>query len=218
MNYMSRMKQVYDYLLEAIVSNKIPPGTPIVETEISNALNMSRTPIREALKELEAEGLVNRYPSIGTVVSHITPHDVEEIFDLRILLELSALQLSWDKVTVKEIEEVEKLFIDLDVSSPNDAYHEADRRLHALIVNNAGNKRLKNFLNLLNSQIERFRRVAAFSSDRPEKSKKEHLEILRYLKERNLNACEESLRQHLISVKNSTYEVAKLFAMQSENN
>lgn len=214
---MSRKNQVYEYLLEAIISNRIPAGTPIVETEISTELNMSRTPIREALKELEAEGLVCRYPSIGTVVSQITPHDVEEIFALRILLEIFALQLSWDKITEEELDAVEKVFFDLDLNSSKDAYREADQRLHSLIVNRAGNRRLKKFLDLLNSQIERFRRVAAFSLTRPEKSKKEHLEIIRFLKRRDLKACEESLRKHLINVKNSTLEVSKLYAVLSKN-
>lgn len=214
---MSRKNQVYEYLLEAIISNRIPSGTPIVETEISNELNMSRTPIREALKELEAEGLVCRYPSIGTVVTHITPHDVEEIFALRILLEVSALQLSWDKITEEELNEVEKIFTNLDLNSSRDAYREGDKRLHALIVNRAGNTRLKKFLDLLNSQIERFRRAAAASVTRSDKSKREHLEIIHFLKKRDLKACEESLKKHLINVKNSTLEVAKLFAVQGKS-
>lgn len=213
---MSRKNQVYEYLLEAIISNKIPPGTPIVETDISAELNMSRTPIREALKELEAEGLVCRYPSIGTVVTQITPHDVEEIFALRILLETFALQLSWDKITREELDEVEKIFSELDLNSSRDAYHEGDKQLHSLIVNRAGNRRLKKYLDLLNSQIERFRRIAAFSSSRPEKSKKEHLEIVQLLKRKDLKACDESLRKHLINVKNSTLEVAKLYAVQNK--
>ena len=207
---MSHKDQVYEYLLEAIISNRIPAGTPIVEMEISNELNMSRTPIREALKELEADGLVSRYPSIGTVVTQITPHDVEEIFSLRILLETFALQQSVDKITEKELDEVENIFLNLSLNTSPNFYHEADKQLHYLIVSRAGNRRLKKFVDLLNSQIERFRRIAAVSSTRPDKSKQEHLEIIHNLKKRDLKACEESLRRHLISVKNSTLEVAKL--------
>jgi len=214
---MSRMKQVYDYLLEAIVSNKIPPGAPIVEAEISAELNMSRTPIREALKELEAEGLVHRYPSRGTVVTQITPYDVEEIFSLRIMLETFALHLAWDKITESELAKVEKLFTELDSNSSKDDYHHADKSLHSLIIDKAGNRRLKQFLTLLNSQIERFRRIAAIEPTRLDHSKKEHLEIIHLLKSRDLKACEESLRKHLLNVKNSTLEVAKLLAMQTKD-
>ena len=210
---MSRTDQVYNYLLEAIISNRIPAGTPIVETDIAVELNVSRTPIREALKELEAEGLVCRYPSIGTVVLAITPHDVEEIFALRILLETFALRLSWNKITKEELDSVEEIFINLDNNSPKERYREGDTRLHALIVNKAGNKRLKKILDLLNSQIERFRRVAAHSYSRPEYSRKEHLEIIQCLRKGDLQACEDSLKNHLTSVKNSTLEVAKLLAV-----
>lgn len=215
---MSRKKQVYNYLVEAIISNRIPPGTPIVETNISTELNMSRTPIREALQELEAEGLVCRYPSIGTVVSHINPHDVEELFDLRILLEIHALQSSWNKINDQELVELETIFSDLDLKSSKEVYHEGDKRLHSLIVSRAGNMRLKKFHDLLNSQIERFRRIAAFSETRSDKSQKEHLEIIQSLKKRDLKASEDSLRKHLLSVKNSTLEVSKLLTVQREVN
>ncbi|MGW9018583.1 GntR family transcriptional regulator [Priestia megaterium] len=212
---MSRIKQVYDHLLEAIVSGQIPPGTPIVEAEISTKMNMSRTPIREALKELEAEGLVSRYASRGTIVSQITPYDVEEIFTLRIILEVSALQLSWNNITNGELEKVEKSFLELNSSSSKDDYYHADKSLHSLIIDRAGNGRLKKFLHLLNSQIERFRRIAANEPTRLDHSRKEHLEIISLLKKRDLKACEESLKKHLINVKISTLEQAKLSVVQN---
>lgn len=212
---MSRMKEVYDYLLEAIVSNKIPPGTPIVESEIASELQMSRTPIREALKELEAEGLVSRYPSRGTVVSEITPYDVEEIFTLRITLEVLALQLAWEKIPVDELNKVEELFLKLNEHSSKEELHQADKSLHALIIDRAGNRRLKQILNQLNSQIERFRRVAAMEPSRMKRSKQEHLEIIQFIRNKDLHACQESLRKHLLNVKQSTLEAAKLIAMNT---
>jgi DNA-binding GntR family transcriptional regulator len=211
---MSRKNQVYEYLLESILSNKLPAGTAIAELDISNELNVSRTPIREALKELEAEGLVTRYPSRGTIVSPITPYDVEEIFSLRILLESFALQLSLPKITKEEVEGIEAMFTRLDSSSSKQEYYQADKSLHALIINHAGNRRLKQFLTILNSQIERFRRIAAVKPTRLANSKNEHLKILALLKQKDLNACEAALRNHLINVKMSTLEVAQLTAMR----
>jgi DNA-binding GntR family transcriptional regulator len=210
---MSRKNQVYEYLLEAILSNKLPAGSAIAELDISNEMAVSRTPIREALKELEAEGLVTRYPSRGTIVSPITPYDVEEIFSLRILLEVYALRLSMKKITVEEIARVEKMFLELDSTSSKDEYRKADKSLHALIIDRSGNRRLKQFLIILNSQIERFRRLAASEPTRLANSKVEHLEILALLKQQDLNACEAALKKHLTNVKNSTLEVAKLSAM-----
>lgn len=210
---MNRKKQAYDYLVDAILSNRLQPGEPIIETEIAIALKSSRTPVREALKALEAEGLVSHYPLKGTFVAEITPYDVEEIFNLRTMLEICALQLSFDKITNEELNEVENMFSVLNAESSNQDYHNADKRLHSIIVDKAGNMRLKQFLNILNVQIERFRRIAAFEPTRLTNSKKEHLEIIRKLKQQDLKACEESLKMHLNNVKNSTLETAKVLSM-----
>lgn len=211
---MNRKNQAYEYLLEAILANKLPPGAPIIETEIAAALNTSRTPVREALKALESDGLVSHYPLKGTFVSEITPYDVEEIFHLRTMLEICALQLAYDKITAEELDKVEKLFLALGAASPRQDYHIADRRLHALIVDKAGNSRLKQFLNILNVQIERFRRIAAMEPNRSTSSRKEHLEIIENLRRKDLAACEESLRRHLNSVKDSTLDTVKLSLME----
>ena len=80
---MSRREQAYEYIKKEIVTGKLKGGTPILELELSESLKMSRTPIREALKELEAEGAVVSYASRGTFVTELTPYDVEDIFNLR---------------------------------------------------------------------------------------------------------------------------------------
>ncbi|WP_203334658.1 GntR family transcriptional regulator [Planococcus beigongshangi] len=211
---MSHKNRVYEYLLEAILSNELLPGTPIIESEVSIKMNVSRTPVREALKELVANGLVSQYHSRGTFVSQITPYDVEEIFSLRIMLEIFALQSAGDKITEEELKEVETLFLALNSDSSKEEYHKADTSLHQLIMDKAGNRRLKQFLNTLGYQIERFRRVAAIEPTRLSKSKKEHLDIINSLKEQDLKACEDSLRSHLLNVKHSTLEAAKMISMR----
>jgi Transcriptional regulators len=210
---MGRKNQVYEYLLNEILSNRLPPGAPIIEMEIATALHTSRTPVREALKTLESDGLVCHYPSRGTIVSEITPYDVEEIFHLRAMLEIYALQVAYDKLTADELNRVEKMFLSLDDASPWQDYHIADKTLHALIIDKAGNSRLKQFLSILNVQIERFRRLAALDPARAARSRSEHLEIIKALQRKDLQASEESLRQHLVCVKNSTLEIVKLSLM-----
>lgn len=210
---MNRKEQAYEYLMDAILSNRLHPGEPIIETEIATALNTSRTPVREALKALEADGLVSHYPLKGTFVSEITPYDVEDIFNLRIMLEVSALQLAFDKITEEELNEIENMFSALNAESSRQAYHNADKSLHSLIVDKAGSIRLRQFLNILNIQIERFRRIAAFEPTRLTNSRKEHLEIINKLRQKDIKACEKSLKMHLTNVKNSTLETAKVFLM-----
>ena len=92
-------KMAYDYLREEIVSNRLPFGSPVLEQTVADALNISRTPIREAIKQLESDGLVVCYPFQGPFVTTVTHEDFEEICELRTLIEHYALEKSIDKFT-----------------------------------------------------------------------------------------------------------------------
>lgn len=192
-----------------IILNNLRPGTPIVETEVAKFLNISRTPVREALKELEADGLVTSYNSRGTFVSYISPYDVEEIFSLRITLELLALNLSMDFITDEDLDLLEKKFTELLNDFSWEKNHETDTELHSLIINKSGNKRLKIFIDTLNGQIERFRRIASKDAVRASKSVSEHMEIIDHIRKRDLKACEESLIKHLEGVKKSVLQISR---------
>jgi DNA-binding GntR family transcriptional regulator len=191
----------------------LPPGSPIIETEIAAVLKTSRTPVREAMKELESDGLVIQYPQKGTFVSEISPHDIEEIFSLRIMLEVFALQESYNKISDDELNKVNSMFSALGADSTREKYALADKTLHSLIVDKACNYRLKLILKNLNGQIERFRRMAARGPTGVSKSRQEHLEIVQMLLRRDLKGCEESLRNHLNSVKSNTLESVKISLM-----
>ena len=85
------VNKVYAYLYNGILSGDIPLGSPIAELEVGKALGLSRSPVREALKRMEGEGLVSHYVGRGTFVTDITVRDLEEIFELRIMFELHSL-------------------------------------------------------------------------------------------------------------------------------
>lgn len=206
---MSRKDEAYLYLRDAILSNQLHEDAPISELAISEQLKMSRTPIREALRELESEGLVISYPARGTFVSPVTPYDVEEVYELRALLEGWALERSINRISTSDLEELERQFRVAHQASDWVLFHEADRTLHQTIVSKAGSKRLQDFANVLNLQVERIRRISAQDINRANVSYLEHMEIIRYLKEKDLPRCRDALRQHLKSVSNSAVEVAK---------
>lgn len=183
----TRQQKAYEYLYNAIVTNKLPPGVAIAEQEISNVLGISRTPVREALKQLEAEGLVRHIPLRGTFVEEITTQDLEEIFALRETLEALALKTAITEITDEELYEIEILLRSLEYDSSNEKFYDSDRRLHDLIVKHGGNRRLAQILNNLNSQMERLRHIAAMKPHRLQQSKQEHLEIVAALKRRDLD-------------------------------
>lgn len=202
-------QKAYDFLYNSIITNELRPGQPIIEQEISSTLGSSRTPVREALKQLESEGLVRHIPGRGTFVSEVTTQDVEEIFALRSMLEVLALQSAWKKINDEEINKVEQFLTSLDSNCSADEFYRSDRMIHDLIVKNGGNRRLESFLNNINAQIERIRIISSLTPQRLAKSKTEHLAIIDALRERNLEKTEELLRAHINNVKESAIEVCR---------
>lgn len=202
-------QKAYDYLYNSIITNKLQPGQPVIEQEISGTLGTSRTPVREALKQLESEGLVRHIPGRGVFVSEVTTQDVEEIFVLREMLEVLALQSAWTKISDEELDKVEKYISSLDTNCSVEEFYKSDRMIHDLIVRNGNNRRLEIFLKNINAQIERIRIISSFTPQRLIKSKSEHLEIINAFKERNLSKTEKLLRIHINNVKESAIKVCR---------
>jgi DNA-binding GntR family transcriptional regulator len=205
----TRKEKAYNYLRNAIVSHEFAPGSAIVEQDISDRLQISRTPIREAMKQLESDGLITSTPARGSFVSEINLQDVNEIFELRLDLELLALRTAISRITAEEVAEMESIFRKLNENCSKDRFYESDRRLHDLITRNSGNRRLVRFIDNLNSPIERFRYVAAMKPERLKHSRKEHEAILRYIKFKDLEKAEVCLREHILNVKASVIVVCE---------
>lgn len=200
----------YDYLYNSIISSELSPGSVIVEQEISDKLGISRTPVREALKQLTAEKLVRYIPGRGTFVEEMTAKDIEELFEIREMFEETMLKHAISRFTNEEIDQMEQLLQSLnnEKSQPEDFYI-SDRKLHEMILNHGHNRRMVEFLNTVNSQLERFRRISAMTPKRLEKSKREHLEIIYAIKERNTEKAVKALHSHLENVKGSTLDVCE---------
>lgn len=206
---MNRKTEAYNYIREEILSNRLAPDAAISELAVSEKLRISRTPVREALRELESEGLTISYPSRGSFVASFSPYDVEEICELRILLESWALERSLNRITESELDELETSIRTGFQRKDWDLLHQADRGLHGLIVARAGSKRVQDFTRILNSQIERVRRFSAKSEDRACRSYEEHLDILHCVRSRDLDKSKKSLEKHLRSVAGDAVEVTK---------
>lgn len=206
---MGRKDEAYQYLKNAILSNKLKQGEPIAELTIAEELQMSRTPIREAMRILEHEGLIVSYPARGSFVSVITPLDIEEIYELRLLLESWALERSFPYITAEELDELEQRFHQGYQSRNWETLHEADKDLHALFISKSGSKRIREFVDILNGQSDHIRHTSAMQIDRIELSYKEHLEIIRNIREHNLQRAKDSLHHHLHSVSKSAMDVVR---------
>ena len=212
---MDKKSQAYEYLKHAIIVDEIPPGSPLVELELSESLQMSRTPIREAMRQLETEGLVTTYPARGSFVTVLTPDDVQEIYELRLALELWALERSIARITDEELDALQAAFEEGYRTGAWETLHNADRGLHDLITEKAWSRRLLMLLSLLNTQEERIRYQSARSLGRDDLSYREHLHIIQCIRERDLEKSRAALRTHLRSVANSAMDAAKAQAVKS---
>lgn len=212
---MDKKSQAYEYLKHAIIVDEIPPGSPLVELELSESLQMSRTPIREAMRQLETEGLVTTYPARGSFVTVLTPDDVQEIYELRLALELWALERSIARITDEELDALQAAFEEGYRTGAWETLHNADRGLHDLITEKAWSRRLLMLLSLLNTQAERIRYQSARSLGRDDLSYWEHLHIIQCIRERDLEKSRAALRTHLRSVANSAMDAAKAQAVKS---
>lgn len=207
---MSRKDEAYAYIKKAIISGELKAEMPILENELSEKLHMSRTPIREALRELEAQGVVVNYASRGAFVTALTPDDVEDIFELRLLFELRAVQQGINRM---KFDELEKLRHDLENAEELDDWDEcykADQNLHNYIIEKSGSRRLMMFTKALNTQIERISYRASLDEEHNRNTFQEHMQIIDALEEKDLQKSQRVLGDHLKLVAQVAIERAKL--------
>ena len=194
----------YETLKNAIVTGEIPAGSRIVETEYAERMHISRTPLREALRRLEADGLVYKIRNRGTYVRSFSSEDIVEICEIRSVFELYSLRRCVERVTDEELIALRDELTSLANDAPADSYYNCDIKLHKLIMNFCMNSRMLSILNTLNLQLELCRRVSASTPHRLEKSKDEHLQIISALMSRDYDRAHELLSLHLENVKDST--------------
>lgn len=192
---------VYEKIKEGIINGALAPGLPINESDFARDLDVSKTPVREALMQLGREGLVESIPGRGSAVAHITFQDIREIFEVREIIECGAAKraaLMRDEEEVrakrKELEQYSKKWteaIELNWGPVED--------IHLFIVTRIGNQRLiETYLGLLD-HIKRIRQHFGerFTRQRFNKLVAEHLEILDAIIEGNGDRAELAVQNHL---------------------
>lgn len=178
----SRTDNAYDRLKDEILTNALPAGFQATEPEIAERLEMSRTPVREALIRLQGEGLVELIPRRGARVLPIAPNDMRDIYHLLTILEpeaaaaaaragLSEKQIAALKLATDDMEQALE-------ANDLDAWAAADDLFHRLLLDCSENARLTAFVNTLFDQAHRARIVTLRLRDVPRRSTQEHRAIL----------------------------------------
>ena len=200
-----RVEEAYRHLKTRIMSADLPPGASLNELEIAAALGTSRTPVREAIRKLEQEGLAMRYPNRGAIVTKLSMTDVLEIWQLREILEPAACRLAADRIDREALARIERAFLGLQGQEMGpegyEAFLRADMDLHGLIVDSTGNAALRQVLGMLNERVVQVRVVT--SPARFRHAVAEHLAIIAALKARDAQEAMEAIRRHLENARQS---------------
>ena len=193
-------EQVYEILRDEICRGVYPPGTRLQEADLTEHLNVSRSPVREALRQLVSDGLLLEIPNKGVYVKEFTVKDIEEIFDLRVLLESYSIFHSAGHVTSSRLERLLRILADLESSFADgdlEAYTESDEKLHTQIVRLADNSLVNDTYERVRSMNQQFRVLSLMSPKRFRESLDEHRTIIHSLATGDIKTADSVNRRHL---------------------
>jgi len=195
------VNRLHSELRKQVVTRIIPPGTKLSEPQLSKRWGVSRTPIREVLRKLETEGLVDFFPYRGFVVSSISIEDLDHIYTIKIALEGLAGRIATAIIASdpEKMRILQKMLLEMESYAKKgdvENYSKKNLQFHVCIWDWCGNPWLKKILYNLSSQLNRFILRALHVPNRIEKSVKEHRKILEAFKIGNARRVEKAVGIH----------------------
>lgn len=191
---------VFNTLRQAILRGELSPGERLLEIHLAHKLGVSRTPIREAIRKLELEGLVLMIPRKGAVVAEITEKSLRDVLEVRRALEELAAKLACEKISDGEIEELRaaaKEFENTLKTGDVTVFAEADVKFHDIIYRTTDNQRLIQLLYNLREQMYRYRVEYLKREDSHEILLAEHKHIIEMLEKRDEKGAVEAVCAHI---------------------
>lgn len=191
---------IFETLRKAIINGDIKPGERLMEVALAEQMGVSRTPVREAIRRLEAEGLVTMIPRKGTHVSEVTVKDIMDVLEVRAALDRLATGLAAKNIKpnhIKTIENIHKQFLNCVDKNNIEGAIRKDIEFHDVIYSIAGNPRLITVSSSLREQICRFRVMYMSDSIIAENVGQEHGEMLDALRSNEDKRAAELAEQHI---------------------
>lgn len=198
--YLPLRDVVFNTLRQAILRGELKPGERLIEIQLANKLGVSRTPIREAIRKLELEGLVLMIPRKGAEVADITEKSLRDVLEVRKVLEELSVQLACEKMTEEEIEELKvaaEEFKQTLKSADVTEIAEADVHFHDIIYTASGNQKLIQILNNLREQMYRYRVEYLKEEEAYPKLIAEHEALIRCIKKREKEEAMKIMCRHI---------------------
>ena len=199
-DYLPLRDVVFNTLRNAILTGELEPGERLMEIKLADKLGVSRTPVREAIRKLELEGLVVNTPRKGAEVANITSEDLRDVLEVRRSLEILATNLACDKITEAELSELYANIESFKISIETEAATEialTDVGFHDIIYRATGNARLIQILGNLREQMYRYRLEYIKDHDSWNRLLTEHTAIYNAIKNRDKEAAATAILTHI---------------------
>ncbi|MFQ5409150.1 MAG: GntR family transcriptional regulator [Anaerolineales bacterium] len=193
-------ERVYQLLREDILSNRLPPGAPLHEEVVAAGFGVSRGPVREALRRLDAEGLVNLVPRRVAVVSSFSREEFLDAYRVREALEVLAVRLATARLNATDISALEQLHEQMVASAAAedmDGFFSANMAFHALIADRSGNEKLREFYHPLVNQMRRYRVSSVSLRGGLQRSCDEHRRVLDAIRAGAADEAARLLSEHI---------------------
>ena len=203
--------QVFSRLADEIVLGKLPPGTHLDEQDIADRCGVSRTPVREALKQLAATGLANYRPHRGSVVRSLTAADLDLMFEAIAELESSCARYAALRMTGEEREALRISYVQCQQAAHDhdmERYDRSNREFHALIFSGAHNPFLQETTGALRGRVMPFRRGQFVNPNRLAQSMVEHSRVVNAILAGDPDAAGREMRGHLLSARTAAAHVS----------
>ena len=198
--YLPLRDVVFNTLRQAILKGELEPGERLMEIQLAERLGVSRTPIREAIRKLELEGLVLMIPRKGAEVAKISARSLRDVLEVRRALEELAIELACQRMSEEEVGNLQKAQEDFKKAiAEGDAMKiaETDEHFHDVIYEGTQNAKLIQMLNNLREQMYRYRLEYIKDEDKRKILVLEHEKILKTVRERKVAEAKEAVREHI---------------------
>jgi DNA-binding GntR family transcriptional regulator len=208
--YKTRTQLVVETLREKILNGEIKAGQPLRQAALADELNVSRIPVREALLQLEAEGLVAFEPHKGATATELNVDQVDELFELRAMLESELLAASLPHISDEKLQEatdiLEKLDRALGKENAANTWSELNSAYHNCLYSGAERPQTQDLVDTLNKNADRYIRMHLLWAGGISKAESEHNELLSYCKARDIEKASALLKQHILGSRDEIKE------------
>ncbi len=191
---------VFNTLRQAILTGELKPGERLMEIHLANKLGVSRTPIREAIRKLELEGLVTMIPRRGAEVAQITEKSMNDVLEVRRALDALCVELACERITPEDTERLKlacEAFEAAVGTGDINRIARADVELHDIIVQATGNRRLVQLINNLSEQMYRYRFEYIKDSSQHQRLIDEHRRIYESIVKKDREAASQAAHVHI---------------------